>query len=155
MKKTLLLLFCLIVINQMIFAQAAISYYPVTSYIGVSTNTEHKIWADLRLQTNTFIGFSNFEISPKLNLKRTEVVKTYIGTGLNFNIAYGLYDAQYINGYFVSAGVMVSPFKQARAFSFVFEVSPYINYSLSDAIIRSTLGITWQFRRKPHTRENK
>lgn len=129
-------------------AHIALSYYPITSYVGVSTNTARTLWADLRLQTNTFIGFSSVEISPKLNLKNTEVVKVYLGAGINFNFAQGSYNGQYINGYFVSGGVMASPFKEVRNLAFIFEASPYVNYGISDGIIRTTLGISWQFKKK-------
>jgi hypothetical protein len=132
----------------MMQARVAVSYYPTSSYIGISTNTTRMFWADVRLQTNTFVGFSNIELSPKLNLKRTEMVKIYTGLGINLNIAKGSYNNEYVNGYFVSAGIMVSPFKKVTNLSFVFEASPYINYSLTDAIIRTTLGITWQFKKR-------
>ncbi len=149
MKKIFLLLFCVLCSCQMMYGQAAISYYPITSYIGVSTNPENRIWADFRLETNTSFGNSNMEISPKLNLKRTDVFKSYVGVGVNFNVFYGLYNnGQCVNGYFMSGGVLVSPLKKARNLSFIFEISPYANYALNDGIIRTNLGISWQFRKK-------
>ncbi len=129
-------------------AQMAFSYYPITSYIGVSTNTTRTCWADLRLQTNTFIGFSNVEMSPKVNLKKSEQVRIYTGVGLNLNFAQGSYNGQYINGYFVSGGIMACPFKELRNLAFIFEISPYVNQSLSDGTIRTSLGLAWQFKKK-------
>jgi hypothetical protein len=148
MKKTILLLACFICLVQNLYAQAAVSYFPVTSYIGVSTNPYRILWADLRLQTNTFAGYSDFELSPKINLKRTDMVRIYTGIGINLNIAYGSYNSQYINGYFLSSGVMVSPFSKVKGLSFIFELSPYINQKLSDGMMRTSLGIGWQFRKR-------
>lgn len=146
--RKLLLSLCLSGTSCAALGQIALSYYPVTSYIGVSTNTARKCWADLRLLTNTFIGFSNIEISPKLNLKNTEAVKIYAGAGFNLNVAQGAYDGKYINGYFLSGGIMASPFKEVRSMVFIFEISPYVNYRISDGMIRTTLGIAWQFKKK-------
>lgn len=133
----------------MLLAQAAISYYPFTSFLGVSTNPDRKIWADFRIVTNSFGGNTNFEISPKLNLKKTDVLKTYIGLGVNFDVLYSLYNyGRYLNGYFISGGVMVSPFKKVRNLSFIFELSPYVNQSFSDGMLRANLGLAWHFKKK-------
>lgn len=152
--KKLFLLLSLACISYEAFSQMAISYYPITSYIGVSTNPGRRLWGDLRLQTNTFIGFSTIEVSPKLNWKRTDMVKGYAGLGANLNIAQGSYNNRYINGYFLSGGIMVSPFKELRGLSFIFEISPYMNYSFSDGIIRTTLGLGYQFTRRKHRMKN-
>jgi hypothetical protein len=148
MQKLLFLVVCFICVGKIAFAQPSVSYYPITSYVGVSTNTSNRLWGDFRLQTNTFVGFSTIELSPKINLKRTEAVKTYIGLGVNLNIAQGSYNNQFVNGYFISGGVMATPVKTVRQLSFIFEISPYVNYSFSDGIIRTTLGVGWQFRKK-------
>jgi len=156
MKALLLSFFCVVCISQHLLSQAAISYYPITSYIGISTNPDRRIWGDYRLQTNTFVGFSNMEFCPKVNVKRTEVVKVYVGAGVNVNGFYGAYDSRYINGYLLCSGVMVSPFRTARGFNFIFEISPYVNYAFSDGIIRTTLGVGWHFKTKKGTaRANK
>ena len=149
MKKILIVLICSICFTQTAFGQAAVSYYPITSYIGVSTNPDNRIWADFRLETNTNGGNSNMEISPKLNLKGTDILRAYVGLGINFNVFYGLFNnGQYVNGYFVSGGVAVSPFKKVRNLSFIFEISPYANYTLNDGMIRTNLGISWHIRKK-------
>lgn len=146
--KKILLLFCFTCTCQLLWAQAAVSYYPITSYIGVSTNPTRKLWADLRLQTNTFAGYSNLEFSPKINLKRNEFTRIYAGLGVNFNIAYGAYNGQYINGYIMCAGITVSPFKQVRNLSFIFEIAPYANAGFTGGMIRTTPGISWQFLKR-------
>jgi len=149
MKRIFIFLICIIGFIQTIFGQVAVSYYPITSYIGVSTNPDNRIWADFRLETNTNGGNSNMEISPKLNLKRADIFKAYVGLGVNFNVFYGLFNnGQYINGYFVSGGIIVSPFKKVRNLSFIFEISPYVNYTLNDGMIRTNLGIAWHFKKK-------
>jgi hypothetical protein len=147
MKKIIgILLF--LSITRIAISQVALSYYPNTGFIGVGTNPTNILWADLRLQVNTFAGYSNMELSPKVNLKRNELIRIYTGAGVNFNVAYGLFDGQYINGYLISSGVMVSPFKAARNLSFIFELSPYVNYNLNSGALRATLGVSWLFKRK-------
>ena len=43
---------------------------------------------------------------------------------------------------------MVSPFKEVRNVAFIFEISPYVNYGISDGIIRTMLGLAWQFKKR-------
>lgn len=148
MKKLLLVLFFGNYLGGLAKAQVALSYYANTSYLGICTKTTRKCWADLRIQTNTFLGFTNFEISPKLNLVRTEVIKTYVGVGINFNPARGIYEGEYLNGYLISAGVMVTPFPKARGLNLIFELSPYMNHAFTSGTVRTSLGIAWQFQKK-------
>jgi len=149
MRKFILVLLLLFCFNSGLKAQVAISYYPFNSFLGVGTNPNKLIWGDLRLETNTFISNMNMEISPKINLKNTEIIKAYIGPGVNLNILYGLYNnGQYVNGFFLTCGVLVTPFKKVRNLGFIFELSPYINYTLNGGYFRTNLGISWHFRKK-------
>jgi hypothetical protein len=147
--KKLFFLACFSVISSFAHSQVSLSYYPVSSYIGVSSDPYKRVWADFRMLTNTFISNTNMELSPMLNLKNDSVVRCYVGIGVNFNIIYGWYNqGRYVNGYSVTLGSRVSPFRQARNLSFIAEFSPYVNGEFSGATLRTNLGISWRFTRK-------
>jgi len=149
MKKSLFVLILMLSFNPGLYAQVAVSYYPFNSFLGVSTNPNKTIWGDLRLETNTFISNTNMELSPKINVKNTDIVKAYIGPGVNFNIIYGLFNnGQYLNGYFLTGGVLVTPFRKVRNLGFIFELSPYVNYTLNGGYFRTNLGLSWHFNKR-------
>lgn len=130
-------------------AQLSLSYLPLSSYIGISSNPERRAWVDFRLLTNTFISNSNMELLPVVNIKKDSVLKCYVGLGFNFNVIYGLYnEGRYINGYALAFGVRVSPFRAVRNLGFIAEISPYANTAFSGATLRSNLGVAWRFSRK-------
>jgi hypothetical protein len=133
------------------YGQASLSYYPFSSIVGISSNPDKIAWADLRIQTNTFLSNTNMEFCPMLNFKRDSVKKCYVGAGVNFNVIYGLVNDRYINGYSVTVGSRISPFHKVRNLSFIIELSPYINAEFSGATLRTNLGIGWHFRHRTRT----
>jgi len=130
-------------------SQVAFSYFPFQSILSVSSNTEKLIWADFKLETNTFITNMNMELSPKFNVKRTESVNYYLGAGVNFNPAYIVSDLAVMSGYFADIGVRVKPLKGVKNLQVVFELSPYINAKLGGGNLRTRLGIAYNFARNP------
>ena len=148
MKKTIAILVILLSSYQT-FAQLSLSYYPLNSYIGVSTNPNARVWGDFRMLTNTFISNTNMELIPMINLKKDSIVKLYVGVGVNFNLIYGMYNnGKYINGYLTTIGIRVSPFHQCRNVSFIAECSPYLNSEFTGANIRSSIGLAWVFNKR-------
>lgn len=129
-------------------AQVALSYFPFQSLLTVSSNTERLLWADFKIETNTFITNMNMELSPKWNIKRTEAVNYYFGAGLSLNPAYITADLPVASGYFADIGVRVKPLKQHRNFQLVFELSPYINSELGGGNIRTRLGLSYNFNHR-------
>lgn len=148
MKKYMFIICCLLAL-PFLRAQLSLSYYPLSSYVGISSNPDLRGWIDLRILGNTFISNTNMELLPMLNLRKDSVVKYYIGAGINFNLIYGLYnEGRYINGYVLAFGTRVSPFRAARNLSFIAELSPYVNETLIGATLRSHLGLAWRFAGK-------
>lgn len=134
-------------------AQVAISYYPFQSLLSVSTNTEKLFWADYRIETNTFISNLNMELSPMLNIKRTERVNYYLGAGVSFNPAYAVSELPVLGGYFIDTGVRIKPFPKYKGVQILFEISPYVNARLSGGNLRTRLGLAYNFSRKKTNNE--
>jgi hypothetical protein len=129
-------------------SQVAVSYFPFQSLISISSNTEKLLWADFKLETNTFFTNTNMELSPKCNIKRTERVNYYLGAGAAFNPVYSAADLPLMSGYFVEAGVRVKPLKEHKGLQVVFEISPYLNAALAGGNLRTRLGLAYNFTRK-------
>jgi hypothetical protein len=127
------------------YSQVAVSYYPFNSWIAVSSSTEKLLWADFRIETNTFITNLNSELSPSINLRRGEIANYYLGAGANFNLLNSYYNLNILNGYFVTVGSRVKPFQKVRNFSFVFEISPYVNKDFNSGLLRTNLGLSFLF----------
>jgi len=128
-------------------SQVAFSYFPFQSILSVSSNTEKLVWADFKLETNTFITNMNMELSPKCHVKRTEAANYYLGAGVSFNPAYVASDLAIMSGYFADIGVRIKPLKGARNVQVVFELSPYINAQLGGGNLRTRLGIAYNFNK--------
>jgi hypothetical protein len=143
--------FLILFFLQSLRSQVAVSYFPFQSVLAISSNTERLLWADYKLETNTFAGNMDMELSPKLNFNRTEAVNYYTGPGVSFNPAYTFSDLTVLNGYFLDFGVRVKPFSRNRSFQVVFEISPYANKNFNGGSIRTRLGLGWNFNRVKKT----
>ena len=140
----LLLMLCV----QSTRAQIAVTYIPVQSLLGLSSNTEKALWADFKLQTNSFVSNLNMEFSAKWNFSRKKPVNYYAGPGWSMNPAYAFVDLPVINGYFVDFGARIKPFGRVKNLQVVFEISPYVNATLNGGNLRTRLGIAWNFSKK-------
>jgi hypothetical protein len=138
--------------SHLSFAQIAVSYYPFhPSQLSFCSNPEKLLWADLRLETNTFLSNLNIELSPMINFKRTEKANFYGGAGISFNPSMMVVDQPYFNGYFIDLGARIKPFREFRQVHVIFEISPYCNSSLSGGNLRARLGLGYNFIRKQKT----
>lgn len=146
--KKIILTFVFVSIQRILFSQVAISYFPFQSLLSISTNTEKLLFIDYKIETNNFISNLNMEFSPKFNLKRTEGINYYIGTGLSFNPANLNADLPITNGYFIDFGIRAKPFIKIRNLQVVFEISPYINKEFKSGNLRTRIGIAWNFTNK-------
>jgi hypothetical protein len=122
-------------------AQVAISYYQSgLSMVGVSTNTNKRIWGELRLGTD--LKFEDFspELVGAFNFKKTETVKLYGGLGIRLNV---------YEGVLLPLGIQISPFQDFRNFAFHIEVAPIITLRDEyDSYFRGSVGIRYLFLRK-------
>jgi hypothetical protein len=146
--KRILLLLIILATQKQLHAQIAISYFPFQSILSISTNTEKRLFADLKLETNNFVSNLNIELSPKVNFKSLERAYYYVGPGISINPANSYSDLPITNGYFIDFGVRAIPVKTLSNFQVVFEISPYINKDLDGGNIRTRLGFAWNFKNK-------
>ena len=144
MKKILVIfMFSLVFLTGKIYSQIALSYYPFQSVLSVSSNTDKLLWADLRIETNTFFSNINLEFNAMVNLKRTDWVNYYSGLGINVNPFYGLEDLPFTNGTVLCAGVRIKPVQKHKNLQVVFELSPYFNKYFDGGMVRTLLGISY------------
>ena len=144
-RSIYLLLICLMLTNAPVFGQVAVSYYPFQSVLSVSTDTEKMCWADLRAETNTFFSNINLECNAMVNIKRTDWVNYYVGAGINMNPFYGKEDLPFVNGYTLNTGVRVKPIQKHKNLQVILELSPYANRYFDGGLLRTMLGIAYNF----------
>lgn len=147
MKRVLLILLFSFT-QKLLIAQVAIGYFPFQSLLSVSTNTDKRLFADLKIETNSFFSNINMELSPKINVKRQEKVNYYAGLGISINPANPFADLSVINGYFTDFGMRATPFEKFKNLQIVFEISPYVNREFNGGNLRSRIGVAWNFTRK-------
>ena len=144
MKKIWILLIFAFSIGKT-YSQIAVSYYPFQSILSVSSNTDKLLWADLRIETNTFFSNMNMEFDAMINIKRTDWVNYYAGLGINVNPLYGFKDLPSTNGYVLNIGVRVKPIQKYKNLQVMFELSPYFNRNFDGGMVRTLLGISYNF----------
>lgn len=144
MKKTFILLICLLAAKVQ-FGQVVVSYFPFQSILSVCSNTDKRVFADMKLETNTFFSNLNTEISPKINFKRSKQASYYAGVGISINPANAFGNLSLTNGYLLDVGVRIKPIEKFAAFQVVFELSPYLNRELNGGNLRSRLGVAVGF----------
>lgn len=144
MKKIVLILVCVLAFKTA-QAQVALSYYPFESVLGLSTDVEKALWADLRLDLNTFIGVMNSEAQLMWNWRQGDWVNYYSGLGINFKPFYAAADLAFLNAYILSTGARIKPWQAQPNFQIIFELSPYFYESWDGAIVRANLGVAYNF----------
>lgn len=144
MKIFIAILICLIA-HKPIIAQVAVSYFPFQSILSVSTHTDKRVFADLKMETNNFISNLNMEFSPKFNLRRLEKANYYTGIGISINPLNSFAQLPIANGYFIDFGVRAKPLEKLYNLQIVFEISPYVNREMNGGNLRTRLGIAFQF----------
>jgi hypothetical protein len=140
MKKTIRILMIgslLALLPVTAFSQMSISYYSSNlSKIGLGVDFSPRIWAELRLYSDTDIS----DITPELvfcyNLVRKEYHTIYLGFGGNIN---------YFTGFVLPLGIQFTPFEKLDRFSFHIEVEPTLDFNVEDIIIQSSWGLRYRF----------
>lgn len=79
------------------------------------------------------------------NIKRTDWVNYYLGAGINFNPFYSLEDLPFANGYAFNAGARIKPIQKHKNIQVVFELSPYFNTNFDGGLLRTYLGLAYNF----------
>ena len=129
-------------------AQISVGYYPIQSELSLSTNSKRLIWGDLRIATNTFYGNITTEPVLIVNIKRKEMVNFYSGLGMNFNFFNAASNISIINGYSLHIGTRIKPLKKMNNLQLIFEISPYMNQKFDGGLLRTRLGVAYQFKKK-------
>ena len=136
-------------------AQVAISYYPFQSILSLSSNTENTLWGDFRIETNTFFGNINMEPHLMINLKRSSWVNYYSGFGVNINPLNSASNISVLNGYTIDFGVRIKPIQIHSNFQVLFEISPYLNKQFDGGILRTYLGLAYNFGKEKPAHDKK
>lgn len=147
MKRTLFTLAALLICHSL-KAQFAIGYFPFQSVVAVNSNTEKLLFADYRMETNTFLSNLNMELGAMFNIKRGSSVNYYTGAGASFNIGNIFQEIPFMNGYAATLGSRIKPLEENKNVQIIFEISPYINREFAGGNIRTRLGVAYNFTRK-------
>jgi hypothetical protein len=151
MLKKLLLIIGLVLTAELSQAQA-FTYYPFNSIFSIATNPRKAVWADFRFQMNSYFSSLSTEVSPMINLNKSERAKFYIGAGIKANfLNYLNPDASKqspLEGYFINAGVRTSLIEKLPRFQVVFELSPYANKNFDLGVFRANLGLGYVLGKK-------
>jgi hypothetical protein len=126
-----------------LYSQIAVSYYPFQSILSVSSNADKLLWADFRLEANTFFSNINLELDGMINLKRTEMINYYSGIGINVNPFYTVEGLEFVNGFTFNFGVQIKPLQKHKKFHIIFEVGPYFNKYFDGGTFRTLLGVSY------------
>lgn len=144
MKVKMLFILALLFVKITI-AQVSVGYYPFQSLLAVSTASDRLLWAEYKLETNTFMSNLNMELSPRINIKRTAQSKFYIGAGISINPINQFSELSALNGSFIDIGTRIKPLKTQPGFRVIFEISPYVNRTFDSGNLRTRLGLAWEF----------
>lgn len=130
-------------------AQATVTYYPFNSVFSVSSNAQRAVFVDCRIQMNSVLSSLNTEFAPMFRVSKQANSFYYIGAGVNTSIVGELTgEEDLLKGYFLSAGLRVSPFEKFRNVAIAFETSPYANKNFKSGVFRAWLGVSYQFKKK-------
>tara|TARA_Y100001934_G_C12275295_1_gene737064 strand:+ start:1000 stop:1440 length:441 start_codon:yes stop_codon:yes gene_type:complete len=143
--RTLILVLFLSIWSQELLAQLSVGYYPFQSTLSIATDTEKLIWADIRIEANSFYGNLNSELDLMWNWKRSDWVNYYSGLGWNFAPFAGASDLDFTNGYVFATGARIKPWAAHRNFQVLFEVGPYVNRQFDGGIFRTSLGLAYNW----------
>ena len=147
MKKQIL--FCAtILLSKAICAQLSIGYFPFQSELSLSTYSEKNIWGDLRIASNTFFGNVTTEPILMVNIKKKEMVNYYGGIGMNLNFFNAANNISIVNGYNLHIGIRAKPIRELNNLHCIFEISPYMNRDFDGGILRTRIGVAYQFSKK-------
>ena len=146
--KKLICIVTFLLVAKLASAQISLGYFPFQSELSLSSYTENKVWGDLRIATNTFFGNITVEPILMLNIKKTEEVNYYGGVGVNLNFFNAFDNSSIVNGYNFHVGARAKPFQQLNELQVIFEISPYLNRNFDGGILRTRLGIAYQFSKK-------
>ena len=144
LSNKVLLIAALIVFSFSAKSQSVV-YYPFNSVLGVSTNPDKKVWADVRFFTNSYFTSLTVEVAPEFTVARTQRADYYVGAGVKLNTYNMFQNYNPIEGYFFNTGVKVRPIDKFKKMHIAFEISPYATRQMDAGLFRTMLGIGYNF----------
>ena len=82
------------------------------------------------------------------NIKRSEWANFYGGLGMNLNFFNAASNISIVNGYNLHVGTRAKPLKKRPNLHMIFEISPYMNRDVDGGILRTRIGVAYQFEKK-------
>ncbi len=143
--KNIIIILVFLFVQKSLIGQIVVGYFPFQSQISINSNTDKILFADYKLETNNFLSNLNMEISPKINLKKSEKINYYTGLGISINPINSFSNLPITNGYFVDFGIRYKKFERIKNLQIIFELSPYLNREFDGGNLRSRIGIAWAF----------
>ncbi len=143
MKRVFLLcLFCVFSLAGR--SQVTLGYFPFNyGEVQLTSPQEYLLFADFRMETNSFISNLNMELGGAVNLKRGAQYNFYLGAGFRFN---PFAETTNLAGYYFPVGIRWLPIKAISKLGFVFELSPILYEKIGEGLaIRSKLGLSYAF----------
>lgn len=146
MKKATIILSLLFFVSQSSKAQT-VAFYPFNSVFAISTNTNNPFWCDFRFQTNSYFSSLSTEIAPQFTIVNRFKAIYYIGGGARINFLGKITDsnASLLQGYFIDAGVRITPFEKVKGAQILFELSPYADSKFETGLLIARLGLAYNF----------
>ena len=134
--------------------QVAVGYFPLNNtFIQLSTNPESLIFGDIRYQTNSFSYNTTVELAPYINIKRWDALNLYAGFGMSYSPFYNTGSGGF-NFYFLTIGTRIKPLALNRNWAVLFELSPIFNSTGGNNMLRSSIGLSYNFVRKRARNKN-
>lgn len=125
-------------------AQITLGYFPFNyGEVQLTSPQEYLLFADFRMETNSFISNLNMELGGAINLRRAAQYNLYIGVGFRIN---PFVETTNLSGYYFPVGVRWRPITSIPKLGVVFELSPLLYESVVGGLaIRSKLGVSYAF----------
>lgn len=132
-------------LSSKLYAQIALAYYPWQSEVSICTSTDRTLFGELRTATNTFWGNITTEPILSVAIKRTEHVSYTAGLSASISPFNAASQLPLVNGYGLHLGSRIMPFEKYKGVQLLFEISPYTNRYFDGGLLRTRLGICYQF----------
>ncbi len=148
MSKPLLCFLFLMICGKL--SAQNLTYYPFNSLLSISSNYQNTLWIDVRMQTNSYFSSLATEIAPAITFKKSKKAAFYTGVGARLNflaVAAGQND-ELLDGYMLNVGVRSQPFEKIPGLMLAFELSPFVNTGFDLGLMRSQIGIGYNFKTK-------
>ena len=143
--KTRSIIILLVLTFGKCYGEVAVGYFPLNNtFVQLSSNPERLIFVDVRYQTNSFSYNTTVEFAPYVNIKRWDALNLYAGVGMSYSPFYNTGSSGF-NFYFLTIGTRIKPLSVNRHWAILFEASPTLLKIGGNNMLRSSVGISYNF----------